>query len=168
MADEHGRHRNPDEVDDDDANAPDDTPDADDDAPAISDEEALAFLKPTAPQRDKRVIAALVVGVLVVGALGALVAWLGGVGRFISVGVVVLSVATAITHAIPEFLSGVVPFLPLTPAMEGARAIASGGPGAGGAAGLLLAWLLMGVAAGVLAVARHRVAKVPELAPAPA
>ena len=44
-------------------------PDADDDAPAISDEDALAFLKPTAPQRDKRVIVALVVGVLVVGAL---------------------------------------------------------------------------------------------------
>ncbi|MFL0294136.1 Mce protein [Mycobacterium sp. SMC-18] len=77
MADEHGRHRNPDEVDDDDASAPDETPDADDDKPAISDEEALAFLKHPAPQRGKQVIAALVVGVLVVGALGALVAWLG-------------------------------------------------------------------------------------------
>ncbi|MEN4447530.1 Mce protein [Mycobacterium sp. SM3041] len=76
MADEHGRHRNPDEVDDD-ASAPDETPDADDDKPAISDEEALAFLKHPAPQRVKQVIAALVVGVLVVGALGALVAWLG-------------------------------------------------------------------------------------------
>lgn len=77
MADEHGRHRNPDEVDDDDTSTPDETPDADDDAPAVSDEEALAFLKPAAPQRDKRVMVALVVGVLVVGVLGALVAWLG-------------------------------------------------------------------------------------------
>lgn len=110
----------------------------------------------------------LLAGLSFVAVNHALVAWLGGVGRFISVAVVVLSVATAITHAIPEFLSGVVPFLPLTPAMEGARAIASGGPGAGGAAGLLLAWLLMGVAAGVLAVARHRVARVPGLVPAPA
>lgn len=77
MADEHGRHRNPDEVDDDDAGAPDVTPDADDDTPDVSDEEALAFLKHAAHQRDNRVIVALVVGVLVVGALGALVAWLG-------------------------------------------------------------------------------------------
>lgn len=110
----------------------------------------------------------LLAGLAFVGVNHALVAWLGGVGRFISVAVVVLSAATAITHAIPEFLSAVVPFLPLTPAMEGARAVASGGPGAGGAAGLLLAWLLMGAAAGVLAVARHRVARVPELVPAPA
>jgi Mce-associated membrane protein len=77
MADEHGRHRNPDEVDDDDAAAPDVTPDAVADKPAVSDAEALAFLKHTAPQRDSRVIAALIVGVLVVGALGALVVWLG-------------------------------------------------------------------------------------------
>ncbi|MFT4165714.1 MAG: YhgE/Pip domain-containing protein [Microlunatus sp.] len=110
----------------------------------------------------------LLAGLSFVAVNHALVAWLGGVGRFISVGVVVLSVATAITHAIPEFLSGIVPFLPLTPAMEGARAIASGGPGVGGSVGLLLAWLLMGVAAGVLAVARHRVARVPELVPVPA
>lgn len=110
----------------------------------------------------------LLAGLAFVGVNHALVAWLGGIGRFISVGVVVLSAATAITHAIPPFLSAVVPFLPLTPAMEGARAIASGGPGAGGSAGLLLAWLLIGVAAGVLAVARHRMARVPELVPAPA
>jgi Mce-associated membrane protein len=77
MADEHGRHRDPDEVDDEDASVPDVTPDAVDDTSAVSDEEALAFLKHPAPQRDNRVIAALVVGVLVVGALGALVAWLG-------------------------------------------------------------------------------------------
>jgi Mce-associated membrane protein len=77
MADEHGRHRNPDEVDDEDAGAADVTPDADDEKPAISDEEALAFLKPAAPKRDSRVIVALVVGVLVVGALGAVVTWLG-------------------------------------------------------------------------------------------
>ncbi|BAK33302.1 hypothetical protein MLP_02880 [Microlunatus phosphovorus NM-1] len=110
----------------------------------------------------------LLTGLAFVGVNHALVAWLGGAGRFISVGVVVLSAATAITHAIPPFLSAVVPFLPLTPAMEGARAIASSGPGAGGSVGLLLAWLLIGVAAGVLAVTRHRVARVPELVPATA
>ena len=56
-------------------------------------------------------------------------------------------------------------FLPLTPALEGARAIATDAAGAGGSAGLLLAWLLAGLAAGVLAVARHRMAKVPEVVP---
>jgi len=57
-----------------------------------------------------------------------------------------------------------VPFLPLTPALEGARAVATDSGGAVGSAGLLLAWLLAGLAAGVLAVARQRMAKVPEVA----
>ena len=95
----------------------------------------------------------------------ALVAWLGGVGRFVSIAAVVLATASAITQAVPPFLGQIVPFLPLTPALEGARAIATDSGGAGGSAGLLLAWLLAGLAAGVLAVARHRMAKVPEVAP---
>lgn len=95
----------------------------------------------------------------------ALVAWLGGFGRFLSLAVVVLSAATAITNAIPPFLTSVVPFLPLTPALEGSRAIASGTSGAAGSAGLLLAWLVVGVAAGVLAIARHRMAKAPQVVP---
>ncbi len=92
----------------------------------------------------------------------ALVAWLGGVGRFISVAAVVLVAAAAITDAVPEALSAIVPFLPLTPALEGARAIASGGTGALGAGGLLFIWLVAGASAAVLAVSRRR------LAPAPA
>jgi putative membrane protein len=91
----------------------------------------------------------------------ALVAWLGGVGRFISVAVVVLVAAAAITDAVPAGLSAIVPFLPLTPALEGARAIASGGTGALGAGGLLFIWLVAGVAAGVLAVSRRRLAPAP-------
>jgi putative membrane protein len=104
-------------------------------------------------------------GLAFVGINHALVAWLGGFGRFLSVTAVVLSAATAITNALPPFLAQVVPFLPLTPALEGARAIASAGPGAGGSAGLLLAWLVAGTAAGVLAVAGHRMAKVPDAVP---
>lgn len=77
MADEHGRHRSVDEVDDADASVEDATPDADDDKPAASDDEALAFLKHTAPKRDNRAVAALVAGIVVVAALGALVTWLG-------------------------------------------------------------------------------------------
>lgn len=77
MADEHGRHRSPDEVDDAEAGVEDATPDADDANPAVSDDEALDFLKQAAPKRDNRVIVALIVGVVVVAALGALVTWLG-------------------------------------------------------------------------------------------
>lgn len=77
MADEHGRHSSPDDVDDAAASVDEVTPAADDDKPAVSDDDALAFLKQAAPKRDNRVIVALIVGVVVVAALGALVAWLG-------------------------------------------------------------------------------------------
>ncbi|MDN5762397.1 MAG: YhgE/Pip domain-containing protein [Microlunatus sp.] len=95
----------------------------------------------------------------------ALVAWLGGVGRFISVAAVVLSAAAAITDAIPMSLQQLVGTLPMTPALEGTRAIVSGGTGAAGSVGLLLVWLVAGLAAGVLAVARRRMARVPQAIP---
>ena len=107
----------------------------------------------------------LLAGLSFVAVNHALVAWLGGVGRFVSIAAVVLATASAITQAVPPFLGQIVPFLPLTPALEGARAIVTDSGGAGGSAGLLLAWLLAGLAAGVLAVAGQRMAKVPELAP---
>jgi putative membrane protein len=87
----------------------------------------------------------------------ALVAWLGGVGRFISVALVVAAAAASITSAVPAIFDAIRPLLPLTPALEGFRAIASDGNGAAGAAGLLVAWLLVGLAASVFAVARRRV-----------
>lgn len=99
---------------------------------------------------------ALLSGLAFVAVNHALVAWFGGVGRFISVVLVVLAAAGAITSAVPALFDSVKPFLPLTPALEGFRAIASGGTGAGGAVGLLLAWLVVGLAASVLAVARRR------------
>jgi putative membrane protein len=87
------------------------------------------------------------------------------VGRFISVVLVVLAAAGAITSAVPALFDQVEPFLPLTPALEGFRAIASGGTGAGGAVGLLLAWLVVGLAASVLAVARQRMVPVAVVSP---
>jgi putative membrane protein len=86
----------------------------------------------------------------------ALVAWLGGVGRFLSVAMLVLAAAAAITSATPALLDVVTPYLPVTPALEGARAIVSHGSGVLGSVGLLLAWLVVGVAAAVLTVARRR------------
>jgi putative membrane protein len=95
-------------------------------------------------------------GVAFVALNQALVAWFGGVGRFISVAIVVLSAAAAITSAVPSALNSLLPFLPPTPALEGARAIASDGTGPAADTGLLLAWLGLGAAAVVIAVARRR------------
>ncbi len=87
----------------------------------------------------------------------ALVAWFGGVGRFISVAVLVLAAAGTITSALPAAFDVITPFLPTTPALDGLRAIVSGGTGAGNDAALLVAWLLIAGIASVLAVARRRV-----------
>lgn len=97
----------------------------------------------------------------------ALAAWLGGVGRFISLTVLVLAAAGSILSATPAGLDAIRPYLPLTPALEGVRAIASGGEGASGATLLVIAWLLVGVVAAILAVARQRVVA-PALVPATA
>ncbi|WP_375424535.1 YhgE/Pip family protein [uncultured Friedmanniella sp.] len=97
----------------------------------------------------------------------ALVAWFGGVGRFVSVALVVVGAAGAVTSAVPASFDAVRPFLPMTPALDGFRAIASGGTGANGDAALLGAWLVLGLVAGVLAVARRRVVA-PLVSPLPA
>jgi putative membrane protein len=97
----------------------------------------------------------------------ALVAWFGGVGRFVSVALVVVGAAGAVTSAVPKSFDALRPFLPLTPALDGFRAIASGGTGAEAAAALLGAWLVLGLVAGVLAVSRRRVVA-PLVSPLPA
>jgi putative membrane protein len=87
----------------------------------------------------------------------ALVAWFGGVGRFISLAVVVLSAAASLTNAVPAVLETLRPWLPITPALDGIRAIATGSS-AGSQVGVLLAWLVIGAVAGLLSVARRRMA----------
>ncbi len=121
---------------------------------------------------DGRAFGALTVFALLTGVTfavinHALVAWFGGVGRFISVAVLVLAAAGTITSALPAAFDTITPFLPTTPALEGLRAIVSDGPGAGHHAALLVAWLLIAGIASVLAVARRRVLD-PLRAPVPA
>ncbi|MGJ7559653.1 YhgE/Pip family protein [Brevibacterium casei] len=93
----------------------------------------------------------------------ALVAWLGGVGRFLSVIAVVLAVAGRTIGAVPEFFTFIAPLLPLTPAMNGFAAIAAGTPGLAAAYGGLLAWAVIGLVASLLAIVRARTTK-PEAA----
>lgn len=99
---------------------------------------------------------ALLTAVSFVAVNHALVAWFGGAGRFVSVLLVVLAAAGSITSAVPKVFDTVAPALPLTPALAGFRAIVTGGTGVGASVGLLLAWLVLGLAAGILAVARRR------------
>lgn len=87
----------------------------------------------------------------------ALVGWLGGAGRLISVAFAVLAAASGLTSAIPGFFDAVRPFNPLSPALDSIRAVATDGPGLGGALGLLVAWLLLGLVASHLSVLRNRV-----------
>ena len=97
----------------------------------------------------------------------ALVAWFGGVGRFVSVVVIVLAAAGAITSALPEAFDTITPFLPTTPALAGLRAIVSDSAGAGNHAALLVGWLIIATAASILAVARRRMLD-PLVSPVPA
>ena len=93
----------------------------------------------------------------------ALVAWFGGVGRFLSVIAVVLAVAGRTIGAVPQFFDFVAPILPLTPAMNGFAAITAGTTGVGAAYGGLLAWAIIGVVMSLLAIVRARTTK-PEAA----
>ncbi len=106
---------------------------------------------------------ALLAGLVFAALNQALVGWFGGVGRFVSVVLVVLTAAAAITSAVPEVFDSVTPLLPLTPALQGMRAVATGAGSGGGSAALLVAWLVVGLAAGVLATARRRVVHAPAL-----
>ena len=88
----------------------------------------------------------------------ALVAWFGGIGRFISIAVVVMSVAGSLTNALPDAFASARTYLPITPALDGVRMIVTGGGSAGHQFATLLAWLVIGGVASVLAVSRRRMA----------
>lgn len=90
----------------------------------------------------------------------ALVAWLGGIGRFIAIAVVVMAAAGSLTNALPGFFATVRPYLPTTPALDGVRMIVTDGSSAGSQIAVLLGWLVIGGLASVLAVSRRRVAAV--------
>ncbi|MDR1851919.1 MAG: YhgE/Pip domain-containing protein [Propionibacteriaceae bacterium] len=86
----------------------------------------------------------------------ALIAWLGRPGRFISVGVAVLSGVFSITDAVPEFFNFMRGFLPLTPAIDALRGIVTGATGVPSQIMELLAWAAVAAIASVIAVTRAR------------
>lgn len=103
-----------------------------------------------------------VFGLLILGAAvftsinHALTAWLGGAGRIISVAMVTLTAAASIMSATPTFFHSLAPFSPLKPILDALKIVISGGSGLTGAVGMALAWLIVGSAASIASVVRHR------------
>lgn len=98
----------------------------------------------------------LVAGLAFVAVNHALVAWFGGAGRLVSLGLAVLSLASMITAAEPGIFGFLRVFSPLTPALDATRALLTESTGVATNLFLLIAWLIAGAAASAVAVVRHR------------
>ncbi|HRA75615.1 MAG TPA: YhgE/Pip domain-containing protein [Propionicimonas sp.] len=86
----------------------------------------------------------------------ALVAWWGGIGRLVSIGLVVLGAATAMSGAAPAIFDTLRTFSPITPALDGLRALLTGSEGVATNTFVLVGWLLLGLLASAVAVLRAR------------
>lgn len=98
----------------------------------------------------------LVAGLAFVAVNHALVAWFGGAGRLVALGLTVLSLASAITAAEPALFGVLRVFSPLTPALDATRALLTESTGVATNLFLMIAWLIAGVAASVIAIVRNR------------
>ncbi|MET3508994.1 YhgE/Pip domain-containing protein [Plantibacter flavus] len=109
---------------------------------------------------------AVLAGLVFAAANQALNALFGGAGRFISMIVALVGLATGIIATAPQVLDQILAFLPIAPALGGLQAIAIGDAGAAaGVVGLVL-WLLGSLAATTFAIARARTTSVKALVPA--
>ena len=86
----------------------------------------------------------------------ALAAWLGGLGRLLSLVVVTLAAAAGLISAVPSWFATVTSFTPLSPALEGVRAVDAGVTNVSGSVAWLLLWLVVAAVASILSVVRHR------------
>jgi putative membrane protein len=111
----------------------------------------------TAGQTAALVPFAVLIGLTFVAVNQALAAALGGLGRVLSVLAAVVVAAGALSGAAPALFVAAAPYLPLTPALQGVRALVSDGGSIGPAVGVLVGWLLLAVSISVLAVARRRI-----------
>ncbi len=89
----------------------------------------------------------------------ALVAAFGGAGRWLTVVLAVLGIATTLISGSPGMFQAAAAFSPLTPAANGFTAIASGGGGLGAAVAALLGWLAAGCALSAVAIQLRRRAR---------
>ena len=86
----------------------------------------------------------------------ALVAWLGGLGRLISISFAVVTTALALGPATEGLLSGLRAFSPLTPALEAVRAVVTESGAATTSTLTMVGWLILALAASAIAITRRR------------
>jgi putative membrane protein len=95
-----------------------------------------------------------------------LVALLGGVGRFISMLVVVITLASGIVSTVPGFFDSAMQWLPTSTAITAFRGVVESSDGVWRGIGGLLLWTAFGFALALIAVARRRIVRVAQLLPA--
>jgi len=86
----------------------------------------------------------------------ALVAWLKGAGRVVSVALAVLGAATMLTSAVPGVFTTIGAFTPLGPVLNAIQALATDTPGVVADTMGILGWLVVGALASGIAVMRAR------------
>lgn len=102
-----------------------------------------------------------VLGVLLVGGVmfalvnHALAAWMGNIGRFLALLMAALTLAGALTSAVPGVYDTLRPLLAPVPVLDAVRAVATGGSLSGPLLGIVAWGLVAGIGSG-LAVARRR------------
>jgi len=95
----------------------------------------------------------------------ALVALFGGTGRFVSMIVILLGLATGLVGTAPAFMTTITDFTPISPAQHLVSAVVDGTALPVGSIVALALWLLGALAVTTLAVARGRMMPAAKLAP---
>jgi putative membrane protein len=95
-----------------------------------------------------------------------LVALLGGVGRFLAMLVVVVTLASGIVSTAPGFFGTVMAWLPTSPAITALQGVVDGSTGVWRGLGGLLLWAALGFGFALAAVARRRIVTASQLLPA--
>ncbi|GAA1443027.1 YhgE/Pip domain-containing protein [Leifsonia poae] len=109
---------------------------------------------------------AAVAGIAFAAVNQGLVALLGGVGRFVSMLVVVITLASGIISTVPGFFSTAMQWLPTSAAITAFRGVVESTDGVWRGFGGLLLWAAFGFALTLIAVARRRIVRVTQLLPA--
>lgn len=93
----------------------------------------------------------------------ALASWFGNAGRLVAVAFAVLTTVSAVTSALPAFFDAARPWSPVTPALDGIRAVVTDAAGGPAAIFTLAGWALLALGASALAVLRRRTVRLTEL-----
>lgn len=109
---------------------------------------------------------AAAVGVAFAAVNHGLVALLGGVGRFISMLVVVVTLASGIVSTVPGVFASATQWFPTSAAITALRGVVESTDGVWRGLGGLLLWAALGFVLALIAVARRRVVRIAQLLPA--